>query len=108
MKRLSRSDSSMMVASSSAFSPVGELVREIAQRPADAEHRRERRLQVVRDRGQQRRAQPVGLDGALDAVHVLDQPDALDGERALIGQRVEQAPLVGRQQRSGLVAVDAR
>ena len=52
----------------------------------------------------QRRSQPVGLDGALDAIHVLDQPHALDRERALIHQRVEQPALVRRQQRPGLVA----
>ena len=67
----------------------------------------QRRLEVVRDRGQQRRAQPVGLDRALDAVHVLDQMHALDRQRALVDQGVEQAALVGRQQRPGLVAVDA-
>ena len=107
MKRLSRSDSSMMVASSSAFSASVELADKVAQRAGRAEHRGERRLEIVRDRGQQRRAQAIGLDGALDAVHVLDQMDALDRERALVDQRIEQAPLVGRQQRARLVAVDA-
>ena len=74
---------------------------------ADAEDRGERRLEIVRDRGEQRRAQAVGLDRALGAVHVLDQVDALDGERRLVGQRVEQTALVGGQQRARLVAVDA-
>ena len=107
MKRLSRSDSSMMVASRSAFSRIGQRVREIAQRAGRAEHGGERRLEIVRDRGQQRRAQPIRLDRAFRPVHVLDQMHALDGERALIDQGVEQAALVGREQRAGLVAVDA-
>ena len=107
MKRLSRSDSSMMVASRSRFSRVVRLADEIAQRAGGAEHRGQRRLQIVRDRGQQRRAQALGLHRALDAVHVLDQLHALDRQRALVDQRVEQPPLVGRQQRPGLVAVDA-
>ena len=64
-------------------------------------------LQIVRDRGQQRRAQAVGLHGALDPVHVLDQQHALDRERALVHQRIEQAALVRRQQRPGPVVVDA-
>ena len=61
----------------------------------------------MRDRGQKRRAQPIGLGGSLGALQVFDQAHALGGERALIDQRVEQAPLIGREQRSGLVAVDA-
>ncbi|MCJ9730309.1 class I SAM-dependent methyltransferase, partial [Bradyrhizobium sp. PRIMUS42] len=32
----------------------------------------------MRDRGQQRGAQALGFDGALDAVHILDQQHALD------------------------------
>ena len=66
-----------------------------------AEHRGERRLEIVRDRGQQRRAQPVRLHGALDAIHVLDQLHPLDRQRALVDQRIEQPALVRRQQRSG-------
>ena len=61
MKRLSRSDSSMMVARSSVFSRVVERAGEIAQRAGGAEDGGERRLQVVGDRGEQRRAQPVGF-----------------------------------------------
>ena len=80
---------------------------EVAQRGGRAKHRGERRLEVVRDRGQQRAAQPVGFHRALDTVHVLDQQHALDGERALVDQRIEQAALVRRQQRAGLVVVDA-
>ena len=40
-------------------------------------------------------------------VDVLDELDALDRERRLVGQRIEQAPLLGRQQRPLPVAVDA-
>ena len=86
---------------------IAELVADVAQRAGRAEHRGKRRLEIVRDRGEQRRAQPLGFGDALDAVHFLDQPHALDRERALIAQRVEQPPLVGREQRARLVAVDA-
>ena len=99
MKRLSRSDSSMIVAEKLDLLAVGQLVGEIAQRAGRTEHRSERRFQVMGNRGQQRRAQPLGFGGALDAIHVLDQLHALDGERALIHQRVEQPPLIGREQR---------
>ena len=85
---------------------VGQRAGKIAQRAGGAEDRRERRLEVVGDRGQERGAQPVGLDGALRPVHVLDEMDALDRERALVDQRVEQPALVGREQGARLVAVD--
>jgi hypothetical protein len=86
---------------------VGERSREIAQRAGRAEHRGKWRLEIVRDRGQQRRAQPVGLDRAFRPFDVLDQVDALDRERTLVDQGIEQTSLVGGEQRSGLVAVDA-
>ena len=41
---------------------VVERARKVAQRAGRAEHGGQRRLEIVRDRGQQRRAQPVGLD----------------------------------------------
>ena len=63
---------------------VAELVGEIAQGAGRTEHRSQRRFQIVGDRGQQRRAQPFGLGGAFDAVHVFDQTDALDRQRALV------------------------
>ena len=107
MKRLSRSDSSMMVASSSALACSSSASDRSRERPGRAEDRGERRLEVVRDRGQQRRAQAVGLRRALGAVDVLDQVDALDRQRALVDQRIEQPALVGREQRARLVAVDA-
>ena len=61
----------------------------------------------MRDRGEQRRAQAIGLDGPLGAFQVDHQIDPFDRERALVDQRVEQAALIGREQRPGLVAVDA-
>ena len=85
----------------------GQRSGEIAQGAGGTEYRSQRRLEVVGDRGQQRGAQPVGLDGAPDPVHVLDEMDALDGERALVDQRVEEPALVRGQQRARLVAVDA-
>ena len=86
---------------------VAQPVGEVAHGAGRAEHRGERRLQIVRNRGEQRRAQPLGLGRALDPLHVLDELHALDRERALIHQRVEEPPLLGREQRAGLVAVDA-
>ena len=52
------------------------------KRARRAEDGGQRRLEIMRDRRQQRRAQPLGLGGALDPVHVLDQVDALDRQRA--------------------------
>ena len=86
---------------------IRQRLRKIPQRARRAQHRGQRRLEVVRDRRQQRRAQAVRFHGALDPVHVLDQLHPFDRQRALIHQRVEQAALVRRQQRSGPVVVDA-
>ena len=86
---------------------IRERIGEIAQRAGRAEHRRERRLEIVRDRGQQRRAQMVGLCRPPDPLHILDKMDALDRKRTLIDQCIEQAALVRREQRALLVAVDA-
>ena len=107
MKRLSRSDSSMMVASRSALAVV---VEGAGQDPcsAPAAPRMEasgvlRSCEIeVSSAERSRSASTVRL-----ARRVLDQMDALDRQRRLVDQRVEQAPLVGREQRAGLVAVDA-
>jgi hypothetical protein len=61
----------------------------------------------MRDRGQQRRAEPVGFGRELGPVDIGDELDALDGNRCLVGQRVEQALLLGRQQRALPVVVEA-
>ena len=71
------------------------------------QYRRQRRLQVMRDRGEQRGAQSIGFDRALGAIHVLNEANALDGQGALINQRIQQAALVGSEQGSRLVAVYA-
>jgi hypothetical protein len=89
MKRFSRSDSSSTVESSSP-DPPREAPPEFAQRAGRAHDGGERGLQVMRDRGQKRRAQPVRLGGQLGAIDIGDQLDALDGDRRLIGQRIEQ------------------
>ena len=107
MNRLSRSASSMMVASRSALAASSSDARHVAQRARRAEHGGQRRLEVVRDRGEERRAQALGLHRALDPVDVLDQAHALDRKCGLIDQGIQQAPLVRRQQRAGSVAVDA-
>jgi hypothetical protein len=43
----------------------------------------------------------------LRIIDIGDQLDALDGKRRLIGERIEQALLLGRQQRSLPVVVEA-
>ena len=79
---------------------------EIAQCSRCSEHRGKRRLQVMGDRGEKRRAQPLCFGGALHAIHLLDQLDAFDRERSLIPQGIEEPPLIGREQGAGFVAVD--
>ena len=61
----------------------------------------------MRDGGEKRRAQAVGLDGELGAVDVLHEMNPLDGERRLVGQRIEEAALLRGEERALLVAVDA-
>ena len=50
---------------------------------------------------------PLGFGDPLDAIHFLHQPHPLNRQRTLVQQGVEQAPLVGGQHRSRLVAIDA-
>ena len=57
---------------------------------AAAEDRGQRRLQIVRDRGQQRRAQPLGLDRALDR-GPCPRPDARARSRAPPGRSARRA-----------------
>ena len=51
-----------------------------------------------------RRSASTAAFGLIEIVHEMN---ALDGQRRLVDQGVKQAPLVGREQRTGLVAVDA-
>ena len=83
-----------------------EFLVEVAQRPRRPEHRSKRGLQIMGDRREESGSQTLGFGDALDAIHILDQPDPLNCERALIPQRVEQPALIGAEQRSRLVAVD--
>ena len=86
---------------------LAQVVGEVAQRAGRPDDGGERRAQVVGDRGEQRLAQPVGLGGAHGALHVLDQVDPLDGDGRLIGERVEQTALLGGQQRTRALGVEA-
>ena len=70
----------------------------IAQRPCSAQHGCERRLQIVRNRSQQRRAKAIRFGRATHALDVLNQMHALYGERTLIDERIEEPPLLGVQQ----------
>ena len=45
-----------------------------------------------------RAAQFLGLGGDARVIHLAGEPDALDGDRGLIHQRVEKPALVGRQE----------
>src|SRR5215470_1253576 len=85
---------------------VVERAGEIAQGACRAKDRRQGRLEIVGDRREQGRTQAISFNGALHAVHILNQADALDREGALIGKRIEQATLIRREQRPRLVAVD--
>ena len=98
MKRLSRSASSWMLRASASRVAASSGVRQAGRGPQD---RRQRRAQIMRDRGQQRRPQPVGFHRQPCAVHSLHQIHPLDRQRRLVRQRVEQALLVGCQHRPG-------
>jgi len=82
------------------------LLGEAAQARYGAEDRGERRPQIVRDRGQERCAQPLGLRQHSGFVEPLGERDSLDRHRRLVAQRVEQPPLIRRQQRPGRITVD--
>ena len=86
MKRLSRSASSWIVRDQFVLRASRRAVAIGFEAGRRAEDRGERRAQIVRDRGQQRRAQPLGLRRQLGAVDILREIDALDGERRLVGQ----------------------
>jgi hypothetical protein len=61
----------------------------------------------MRDGGQERGSQAIRLGRKAGAIHVLDQTDAFYGLRSLVGQGMEQAPLLGGEKDPRLVAVDA-
>ena len=96
-----------MVATRSALAAVVEGARQILERARGADDGGERRLQIVRDRREQRGAQAIGLDPAFGLIEIVHEMNALDGQRRLVDQRVEQAALVGGKKRTWLVAVDA-
>ena len=86
---------------------VIEGARQILERAGGADDGGKRGLQIVRDGREQRRAQAIGLDPAFGLVEIVHEMNALDGQRRLVDQRVEQAALVGGEKRARLVAVDA-
>ena len=107
MKRLSRSPSSWMVRSNVMRRRSVEFgaMRDKACRRAD--DRGERRAQIVRDRGQQRLPQPVRLLGEPRLFDIRGEMDALDRQRRLVGQRIEQAAFFGPQHGPGSIRIDA-
>ena len=56
--------------------------------------RRERRAQVVRDAGEQRRAELVRLGIQLRLAHPGREPVPLEGDRRLAGERIQERPFV--------------
>ena len=69
------------------------------------------RAQVMGDGGQQGRAQPVGFRRQPRPVDVAGQADSLDGKCGLIAEGFQQALLIGAEQRTlplGLEADDRR
>ena len=107
MKRLRRSDSSRMVADQIGLALIVRAAPDkLLERTGGADDGGERRLQIVRDRREQRRTQAIGLDPALCLIEIVHEMDALDRQRCLVDQGIKQAPLVGGEQRTRLVAVD--
>ena len=107
MNRLSRSPSSIMVVRRSSFACWSNRVINSAQGSRRTKDCGEGRLEIMRDRGQQRRAQTVRFGCSFCPIQVFDETDALNGERRLMDQCIEQSSLIWRQKRPLLVAVDA-
>jgi hypothetical protein len=72
-----------------------ELRAVVEHRRGRALDRRQRRSQIVRDRAQQRVAQPLGLDAHLRLLRLVGEMGPLDGERGLIGEGLELMELIG-------------
>ncbi len=68
------------------------------ERLGEADQRGERRAQVVRERGEQRIAQPLGLHADQRLLRDLDVVHALERDRGQRGERVELPPLLGHEQ----------
>ena len=68
----------------------------------------ERGAQVVADRGEQRRAQPVAGAHRIDVAHFRLQPQPFQHQRRLVDQAAEQRQLIGAHGIAGTVAGDAQ
>ena len=66
-----------------------------------AQNGSKRRAQIVGDGGEHGRAQPVGFRRQPGAVDILGKRDALDGERRLVEQGIQQPALVGPRRQPG-------
>ena len=107
MKRLSRSDSSRMVASSSALAlslSASDRSRSVPAAPRIAASGVRRSCEIEVSSAERSRSVSTPR---LTRSDVLDEVHALDRERRLVDERVEQPALLGREQRAGLVAVEA-
>ena len=85
---------------------IVERTRKVPQGPGGAEDCRQGRLQIVRNRGEERLPEPIGLGSELGALDVLDEVHALDRERSLVRECIKQPALLRAEERAGLVAVD--
>ena len=80
----------MIVASRSAFSlPVSPFER-LAKGTRRSKNRGQWSLEIVRDGSEQRGAQALRLHGAPHSIHVLNEVDAFDCQRALVDQCIEE------------------
>jgi hypothetical protein len=61
---------------------------------------------IVRNRRQQGASQLFGFGGKAGRFDIRRKIDPFDGEGGLIGQRIQQAALIGREQRPGPVIVE--
>jgi hypothetical protein len=74
----------------------------IVERVARRHDRRERRAQVMRDGGEQRIAQALGLHRDARRLGLVGPPRPLDGERDLAGERLQEMALLRQEQAAAL------
>ena len=84
------------------------LVAELAQAGDRAGDRRQRRLQIVRDRRQKRRAEPLAFELGRLVEAFLGKPRAVDGDRRLVENGAQHLLLGCIEHLAGLAEADHR